>query len=124
MRKTGEVLRDYRLRNKLTMERFSEMLDVSQTFVRFLENDTKRVSERMLGILEKILSENEIIEIIEYEKFMNIPNYLREAEKKYRKKDIEIENLNITFLNDEQKKKIKEFLSFLEYTQQEGYNKN
>ncbi|MDO4690423.1 MAG: helix-turn-helix domain-containing protein [Fusobacterium sp.] len=123
MRKTGEVLRDYRLKNKLTIEKFAEILDVSQTFVRFLENDTKRVSERMLGILEKILSEKEIVEIIEYEKFMNIPDFLKTAEKKYRKKDIEIETLNISFLNEEQKKKIKEFLSFLEYSQQEGYNK-
>lgn len=123
MRKTGEVLRDYRLKNKLTIETFAGMLDVSQTFVRYLENDTKRVSERMLGNLEKILSEKEIVEIIEYEKYMNIPEFIREAEKKYRKKDIEIETLNISFLNDEQKKRIKEFLSYLEFTQQDGYNR-
>lgn len=112
MRTAGEILKEYRKSKGLTVEDFAKKLELSVTFLRYLEVNKKSISKRVLEILKILLDEKDYIDLLEYERFFALPDHIKNEVDKY------ISDEDYIFLrnfSEEKKEKIKNYIKFLEF---------
>ena len=112
MRTAGEILKEYRKSKGLTVEDFAKKLELSVTFLRYLEVNKKSISKRVLEILKILLDEKDYIDLREYERFFALPDHIKDEVDKY------ISDEDYIFLrnfSEEKKEKIKNYIKFLEF---------
>ena len=105
MRTAGEILKEYRKSKGLTVEDFAKKLELSVTFLRYLEVNKK-------SILKILLDEKDYIDLLEYERFFALPDHIKDEVDKY------ISDEDYIFLrnfSEEKKEKIKNYIKFLEF---------
>lgn len=75
MKTTGDILRNRRLELGLTSQNIADKIDVSQSYVNFVETNKKNPSVRFLEEISKILdlTNEDKKDIEEYEKFRRLP---------------------------------------------------
>ena len=76
MKTSGEILREFRKNNKITMVMLAELLDCSQQFITQLEIGNRKLSSEKLEILRNIMGAsqyNELINAIAYERVKDLP---------------------------------------------------
>ena len=61
MEDIGKILKNFRIKNKITGQTLAELLDCSHQFIYLLENNKKKISVEKLEKLKKIMSESEYI---------------------------------------------------------------
>ena len=83
MRTAGEILKEYRKSKGLTVEDFAKKLELSVTFLRYLEVNKKSISKRVLEILKILLDEKDYIDLLEYERFFALPDHIKDEVDKY-----------------------------------------
>lgn len=116
MKTTGEILKNYRFKNNLTLTEMAEKLEVSQAFVSYIETDKKRVSEKLLKVFKNIFSEEEYIDILKYEGVATRPSHIRNELERIElneKKDKEKKEKNYSNLSEKNKNKIKDYIEMI-----------
>ncbi|MGL5950925.1 MAG: XRE family transcriptional regulator [Cetobacterium sp.] len=78
MRKTNEIIKKFRKERKMSVAELADKVGCSQVFITKIENEQKRVSEKILENLKLILSKKEIEEIIEYETYIDTPDSIKQ----------------------------------------------
>lgn len=76
MKTSGEILREFRKNNKITMVMLAELLNCSQQFITQLEIGNRKLSSEKLEILRNIMGisqYNELINAIAYERVKDLP---------------------------------------------------
>ncbi|WP_339967645.1 helix-turn-helix domain-containing protein [Fusobacterium ulcerans] len=100
IRTTGEILKEKRKLKNLKVQDIADFLEVTQPYVTLIENNEKRPSKNYLKEIKDVLrlTENEIKEIEEYEKFRRLPLEFQKkleqlSENKNLKKEIKLGDL-------------------------------
>lgn len=92
MRQTKEIIKEYRKENNLTAAELAEKLGVSQVFLTKIENEQKKISEKLLSSLKEVLPNNLIEEIILYENYKKTPDDVKKKLCGLEEKALRLEN--------------------------------
>lgn len=89
MRTAGEIIRDYRKKEKISAVELAELLEVSQTFISYVEKGERRVSEKILNVLKNLLSESEFEELVKAEYEASAPDFIKKEMEQIEEKTTE-----------------------------------
>ncbi|MGL5937048.1 MAG: helix-turn-helix domain-containing protein [Cetobacterium sp.] len=73
MKKSSEIIKEFRKERQLSAAALAEQIGISQVFLTKIENEQKKISEKVLESLKKIMPQYLYQGIIEYENFINTP---------------------------------------------------
>lgn len=73
MKKSSEIIKEFRKERQLSAAALADQIGISQVFLTKIENEQKKISEKVLESLKEIMPEYLYQGIIEYENFINTP---------------------------------------------------
>lgn len=73
MKKSSEIIKEFRKERQLSAAALADQIGISQVFLTKIENEQKKISEKVLESLKEIMPEYLYKGIIEYENFINTP---------------------------------------------------
>ncbi|MGL5592351.1 MAG: helix-turn-helix domain-containing protein [Cetobacterium sp.] len=77
MKKSSEIIKEFRKERHLSAAALAEQIGISQVFLTKIENEKKKVSEKVLEALKEIMPEKMYNDIVEYENFINAPEAIQ-----------------------------------------------
>lgn len=84
MKKSGEILKEFRKNNKITGTELAQMLGCTQQYISQIESKNKPIPIEKLEMLKNLMSETEYLDLlnaINYEKLKNIPGQFEILDK-------------------------------------------
>lgn len=100
MKTTGEVIKEFRKRNNLKLSDLAEMAGTAQSFITNVENNKRRMSEKIWNIIKEKLNKKDYLDVLIYEKYMSMPDFLREEINIEQEKENKKEIYQIPFFKD------------------------
>lgn len=85
MKKSSEIIKEFRRERHLSAAALAEKIGISQVFLTKIENEQKKISEKVLESLKEILPEASYKAIVEYENFINTPEPIQKELAELRK---------------------------------------
>ena len=120
MRKTSEILKEFRKTRGMTAAMMAEKLGISTVTMSAIDVGRKKLSEQMLEKLETMLPKDDFIDLLKSEREMNLPSFLL---KKFEKYNIQSESItditNISEISEEGKRKIYDFIELIKISIEE-----
>ena len=121
MRRTSEILKEFRKTRGMTAAMMAEKLGISTVTMSAIDVGRKKLSEQMLEKLETILPKDDFIDLLKSEREMNLPSFLL---KKFEKYNIQSEYItNISEISEEGKRKIYDFIELIKISERARNNR-
>ena len=96
MKKTGEVIKEYRNANNISAAELAEKVEVSQQFLAAIENGKRKLSNKVFDALKEIMPKGYIEEIQKYEDYSKTPEGVLSELDNLKKENAKLKsNLNI-----------------------------
>lgn len=102
MKTLGQLIKEYREKNKMTALELAEKLEVSQVFVTLLENDKRKISKKVMNRLSVLMSEEEMKTLVASEEYHKTPETIKK-----KLIDLEKENEKLKLNSDPRIKDLK-----------------
>lgn len=100
MKKSCEIIKEFRKERHLSAAALAEQIGISQVFLTKIENEQKKISEKVLESLKEIMPEKMYNQIVEYENFINTPEPIQKELTELRKLSSREKNHFSNFMNE------------------------